>query len=129
MLPYPSVKTYQGQDIFMDLEFLDHTMTPVVPTAITLEIDDLTNSNILFNRASLSAGGSVTPPLQYAAFASAMTIQISGSLMQMTFPYQGSEIVQFAFSFTALDSVTGVAFTAPCVVIVELVAVQTVSGN
>jgi hypothetical protein len=127
MLPYANVKSYAGADIFMDMEFVDHTMTPVVPVTLTLEIDDLTNSQIVLGRQNLVV--SATPPIVVPTYAAAMTIQFAGSLLPMTFPYEGSQLNQFNFQFTAIDSVTGQLFTGQSIVIVELVSIQTVSGN
>lgn len=128
ILPYANVKAYAGSDIFMDVEFVDHTQTPVTPTTISLEIDDITNAQMMYFQAVISAAGSNNPPLQYGVFAPSMTFQFSSTLMQMTFPYEGSQLCQFKFSFIATDSVTGVIFTAPAIAIVELCSLSTVSG-
>lgn len=127
MLPYANVKSYAGADIFMDLEFVDHTMTPVTPVTLTLEIDDLTNAQTMFGRQPLVV--SAVPPIFVPAYAPAMTLQFAAIILPMTFPYEGSQLCQFNFIFTALDSVTGNTFTGQSIVIVELVAIQTVSGS
>lgn len=130
VLPYPNVKSYQGADIFLDVEFVDHTNTPVVPTSIKLEIDDLTNAQQMLGPTTLVIGGSTIAPLFYPAFAAAWNIQVSGPLvMQMMQPYQGSQICQLKFQFTAIDTVTGQTFTAPQIAIVELCSAATVSGT
>lgn len=129
ILPYANVKAYPGTDLFMDLQFVDHTNTPVVPTSISIEIDDITNSVVMTGPTTLSAGGSTTTPLFYGAFAASMTLQVAGSVWQMTFPYIGSQLCQVGMQFTALDSVTGQPFTSNAVIaIVELCALATVSG-
>lgn len=129
ILPYVNVKANQGADIFLDVQFVDHTQTPVVPTSILLEIDDITNAQAMLGPLTLSPSGSASGSLIYAAFASAWTLQVAGSVMQMTFPYEGSQICQLKFQFTAIDSVTGAPFTGPAVAIVELCAIATVSGS
>jgi len=130
ILPYPAVKSYQDTDVFFDLAFVDHTQTPVTPTAITIGIDDLTNSITMLSTVTLAAAGSTTPPLVYTAFAPTMVLSVQGVLWQMSFPYEGSQLCQVTMAFTAIDSVTGLSFTSKAVVaVVELCAIQTVSGS
>jgi hypothetical protein len=58
-----------------------------------------------------------------------MTLQIAANTMQMTFPYEGSQICQVKLVFTAVDSVTGNVFTSSAPIAqIELCAVSTVSG-
>lgn len=129
ILPYPQIKAYQNSDLFLDVAFFDHVMVPVVPTSIQLEIDDITNAQAMFGPSPLVAGGSIVAPLLYPAFSAAFTMQVAASVMQMTFPYEGSQMCQFKFSFTAIDSITGNLFTAPALVLVELCSAATVSGS
>lgn len=132
ILPYANVKAYPGTDIFMDLQFVDHTNTPVVPTSISIEIDDITNSVVMAGPATLVAAGATGTagvPFTYPAFAASMYLQVLGSAWQMTFPYIGSQLCQVGMQFAAIDSVTGQSFTSNAVVaIVELCALATVSG-
>jgi hypothetical protein len=132
ILPYANVKAYPGTDLFMDLQFVDHTNTPVVPTSISIEIDDITNSVVMAGPSTLAAAGatgSAGIPFTYPAFAASMYLQVLGSAWQMTFPYIGSQLCQVGMQFTAVDSVTGQPFTSNAVIaVVELVALATVSG-
>lgn len=129
ILPYANVKAYPSTDLFLDLQFVDHTNTPVVPTSVAIEIDDITNSVVMAGPTTLTPTGSTTTPILYPAFAAAMTLQISGSVWQMTFPYIGSQLCQVGMQFTAIDSVTGQPFTSTAVIaVVELCALATVSG-
>jgi hypothetical protein len=134
ILPYANVKAYPNTDIFMDLQFVDHTNTPVVPTSISIEIDDITNSVVLPNCGPVSlvstgAVGTAGSPFTYPAFAASMYLQVLASAWQMTFPYIGSQLCQVGMQFTAVDSVTGQPFTSTSVVaIIELCALATVSG-
>lgn len=129
ILPYANVKAYPGTDLFLDLQFVDHTNTPVVPTSVSIEIDDITNSVVMAGPTTLTSSGSSAAPLFYPAFAASMTLQVAGSVWQMTFPYVGSQLCQVGMQFTALDSVTGQPFTSNAVIaIVELCALATVSG-
>lgn len=134
ILPYANVKAYPNTDIFMDLQFVDHTNTPVTPTDIRIEIDDITNSVVLpfcgpttLNAAG--ATGTAALPFTYPAFSPTMYLQVLASAWQMTFPYVGSQLCQVGMQFTAIDSVTGQPFTSTAVIaIIELCALATVSG-
>lgn len=132
ILPYANVKAYPGTDLFMDLQFVDHTNTPVIPTSISIEIDDITNSVVMAGPSTLSAAGAIGTvgvPFTYPAFAASMYLQVLGSAWNMTFPYIGSQLCQVGMSFTAVDSVTGQSFTSNAVIaIIELCALATVSG-
>jgi hypothetical protein len=116
----------------MDLNFVDHTNTPVIPTSISIEIDDITNSVVMAGPTTLSATGAVGTagsPFTYPAFAASMYLQVLGSAWGMTFPYTGSQLCQVGMQFTAVDSVTGQLFTSNAVVaVIELCALATVSG-
>jgi hypothetical protein len=134
ILPYANVKAYPNTDIFMDLQFVDHTNTPVIPTSISIEIDDITNSVVLPNCGPITlnpagAVGSAGSPFTYPTFAATMYLQVLASAWQMTFPYIGSQLCQVGMQFTAIDSVTGQPFTSTAVVaVIELCALATVSG-
>lgn len=130
VLPYANYKTYQNTDLFLDLQFLDHTGTPVAPTSINIEIDDLTNSVAMLTPTPLVATGSTSGNLIYPAFANAMYLQIAAPVWTMTFPYIGSQVCQIGMTFTAVDSVSGQSFTGTSVLaVVELCSVATVSGQ
>ena len=134
ILPYANVKAYPGTDLFLDLQFVDHTNTPVIPTSISIEIDDITNSVVLPGCGPVAlnpagAIGTIGSPFTYPAFAATMYLQVLGSAWQMTFPYIGSQLCQVGMQFTAIDSVTGQLFTSTAVIaIIELCALATVSG-
>lgn len=112
-LPYADYRSYAGSDVFLDMTFVDHTMTEVIPTSFTWQMDNL------------SDGVNMIAPSTSTPTASAMTLQIPGSQMQMTFDWRGSQLCQLSGSFTAIDSVTGNPFTAQLIAIVELCAIQT----
>ncbi len=132
ILPYANVKAYPGTDIFMDLAFVDHTNTPVVPISISIEIDDITNSVVMAGPATLNPAGAVGTagsPFTYPAFASTMYLQTLASMWNMTFPYIGSQKCQVGMQFTYTDSVSGQVCTGTGIVaIIELCALATVSG-
>jgi hypothetical protein len=129
-LPYPQFKAYANTDVFLDLEFVDHTNTPVVPVTISIELDDLTNSTEMIAPTTLLAAGSTVGQVYYPAFAASMWLQLTAAAMQMTFPYEGSQLCTLRMTFTGIDSVTGQTFTANAISsVIELCAVQTVSGQ
>lgn len=130
-LPYTDNVIWAGQDVFPTLSFVDRTNTPVVPTSLKLQIDDLTNALTMFGPYAFLSGGGVIPaqPVGYPAFAAQMVIQIPASIMQMSYPYQGSQIMQLIWTATALDSGTGNPFTFQKVDIVSLCSIATPGGN
>jgi hypothetical protein len=92
-LPYIDYRSYAGVDVFLDLTFLDFTGTPQIPTAITYQVDDLTNAVNLIPATNVVA----TPGVP---FTSSMRIQLPGSQMVMSRQYQGSQLCQFSCSAT-----------------------------
>lgn len=118
VLPYTDFRSYTGADIFIDLTFLDHTMTEVEPTAITYQLDDITNDVNMVPATALTPSATVP-----------QTLQISGSVMKMTYPYQGSQLCQLSVIATIVDSVTGTASKIVNVAILELCAIQTPGGT
>ena len=115
-LPYPSFRSYTGQDVFLDMAFVDHTQTPVIPTTLVYQVDDITNSVSMISQTTLNPG------------ASTYTLQIPGSGLQMSYPYEGTQLCQLSGWIQAIDSVTGSSFTAPFVYIIELAAIATPNG-
>jgi len=134
ILPYANVKAYPNTDIFLDLAFVDHTNTPVIPISINIEIDDITNSVVLPNcgPATLNPAGAIgtaASPFTYPAFAAQMYLQVLASAWQMTYPYIGSQKCQVGMQFTYTNSVSGQTCTGTSIVaIIELCALATVSG-
>jgi hypothetical protein len=133
MLPYPSNSQYAGNDAFVPLTFLDRQRVPVTPTSVNVELDDLTNGIAMAGPSTLVSTGAASGNFIYPAFSSGSAtpwlLQIPGSTMQMTYPYQGSQIVKLKIVFTAIDSVTGGSFTDVIEWVIELVASPTVSGT
>ena len=134
MLPYPNVSQYAGNDAFIPLTFLDRQRAPVVPTLIKIELDDLTNSVVMDNVPNtLNAAGTSSVNYVYPAFASGSPVpwllQATAAVMQMTFPYQGSQICKLKVVWQGVDSVTANVFTDVIEWVIELVASPTVSGS
>lgn len=117
-LPYQDVISYAGQDAYCDLVFLDYTGTPVIPSTFTYQLDDITNAI------------NMIPPTTPAPPATAeITIQLPASQMVSTREWQGSQLCQLSFTFTANDSVTGSQFNGRGLAVIELVSIQTPFGG
>jgi hypothetical protein len=137
MAPYsqsPNDTSYQGVDQYLPIVFLDRTRTPVVPSSIQVELDDITNAQVMAGPSTLVSTGANTGSFIYPAFTSGgagapWVLQISGAAMTMTYPYEGSQICQLKFVWTGNDSVTGNPFTEVANYIFELVGSPTVSGT
>jgi hypothetical protein len=132
-LPYLQDTTYAGEDTYCQFVFLDRTNTPVIPISIKIELDDLTNSqNMDGGPNTLVSTGASTTNYIYPAFASGgnppWELQLTAALMQMTYPYQGSQICKLKVLWTGLDSVYGNPFTGIFENVIELVSSPTVSG-
>ena len=133
-LPYLQDTVLAGSDTYLGYVFLDRTNTPCVPLTIKVELDDLTNSiNMDGGPNTLVAAGASGVNYIYPAFTNGGTtpweLQLTAALMQMTYPYQGSQICKLTLVWTAVDSVFGNPFTGRFENIIELVATPTVSGT
>jgi hypothetical protein len=117
--PYVDNRVYAGTDVFVDMQFLDHTQTAVTPTSIAWQLDDITNV------ANMVPGTPIAPT------GSAMTLQIPGSVLAFTYPSigQGSQLCQLWIQAVAVDSVTGQPFTMNAISIIEIMAIQTPNGT
>lgn len=114
--PYVDNRTFIGTDQFFQLAFLDHNGVLVVPTALSYIIDDISNAVNMVPTTVISTG-----------LASTMSVQVAAVKWQMTYPTQGSQLCQVKWTFSALDSVSGLSFSATAVTIVELIAIATTS--
>lgn len=122
-LPYPDFRAYAGEDVFAIVAFLDHMNVPVFPNTICYQIDDLTNSKNMVPRTCLTPPTISGNPLPFSF--TNTTVQLPASYWDMTYPWQGSQVCQISWDFTALDSVTQTLFTGRAVNVVELCAIQT----
>jgi hypothetical protein len=127
-LPHSKLQVWAGNDMFVDLTFLDRFGNLTTPLSLALEIDDMTNAQVMLAVPVFNPAGGTEPPIWYPAFADQMTIQIPGSIMSMSYPYQGSQIVQFAWQWTYIDPITGQTGTGTRVDAIELCAIATVTG-
>jgi hypothetical protein len=121
-------------DTYLQYVFLDRVNQPVLPTSIRVELDDLTNcQNMDGGPNTLVSTGASTNFYIYPAFSSGANppweLQLTAALMQMTYPYEGSQICKMTLVWTALDSVYSNPFTGRFENIIELVSTPTVSGT
>lgn len=133
-LPYLADSQLAGMDGYVGYTFLDRANVPVVPTSIKVELDDLSNGlNMDGGPNTLSVGGASGNFYIYPAFTSGgsgnpWVLQLTANLMQMSYPYQGSQICKLKLVFTAVDSVLGNPFTDVIENVIELVSSPTASG-
>lgn len=132
-LAYIQDTTYAGEDTYINYTFLDRTSTPVQPLTMMIELDDLTNCiNMDGGPSTLNSAGATTTNYIYQPFSPGANgpwvLQATAAVMQMTYPYQGSQICKLKLLWTALDSVYNNPFTGVFENIIELVASPTVSG-
>ena len=133
-LPYLQDTVLAGSDTYLGYVFLDRSNTPVLPSTIKIELDDLTNSiNMDNGPVTLNSLGASTNFYIYPAFTTGgnppWELQLTANVMQMTYPYQGSQICKLTLVWTGVDSVLGNPFTGRFENIIELVATPTVSGS
>jgi hypothetical protein len=107
-LPYIDYRSYAGVDVFIDLTFLDHFGALAVPTSLVYQIDDLTNAIPVVSQTTVTVTGST------------QTLQIPGSVLQMTRQWQGSELFQIY-----ITAVLPGGSPVKSVSILELLAIQT----
>jgi hypothetical protein len=133
-LPYLQDQVLANADTYLQYVFLDRVNEPVQPLTIKVELDDLTNSiNMDGGPNTLVAAGASTNFYIYPTFSSGANppweLQLTAAVMQMTYPYQGSQICKMTLVWTGLDSVYNNPFTGRFENIIELVATPTVSGT
>ena len=104
--------SYAGQDVLLDLTFVDSTQTPQTPSAASWRMDDLTNVQPMVGETSFSPTGST------------YTLQIPGSSMVMNRTWEGRQICQIWITATIPDATaTSGSITVQKVVIVELIGI------
>lgn len=111
-LPYVDYRSYAGADVFVDLSFLDYTGTPVIPTSLIYQVDDLTNAT------------NVIPQTVIAVTGTQQTLRIPGALLHMTHQWQGSEIFQIWMTAILPDT-----STVQSISVLEIIAIQTPFNN
>lgn len=132
-LPYLQDQVLSGADTYVSYVFLDRAGVPVTPVSIRIELDDLTNSlNMDGGPNTLNPAGASTVNYIYPAFTSGgvtpWELQLTANLVQMSYPYQGSQICKLKLVWTGVDSVLGNPFSSTFENIISIVSTPTVSG-
>lgn len=117
VLPFPSVKAYAGEDVFVPMTFLDYTKAAQVPSSLSYQLDDITNAVNMIPSTPVTAN-----------LASSMTLQLPASSMNMTMQWQGSQLCQL-FVEAVIPVTGGGTQTIRGVYIIELCAIQTPTGT
>lgn len=113
-LSYVDAQEYAGADVFADLTFLDHSMTPFTPTSLTYQLDDITNNVNMIPSTVVTTGLNASP----------YVLQLPAASMVMTRNWGGSQLCQLWVQATGPDA-NGVTITIQGVFIIELCSIQT----
>ena len=108
ILGYTDYRSYAGADVFLDLTILDHTGNLQIPISLSYQIDDLSNIQNMVPLTSITPTGAQ------------QTLQIPGSLLQMSHNWMGSQLCQILLTAVLPDN-----STVKGVTILELCAIQT----
>jgi hypothetical protein len=111
--PYVRTTSYVGQDVLVQLTFLNSAAVPTQPTAIKYEVD------------SLETATNVIPSTVVAPTGSTQTIQLPGAQMQTTRPQFGRENMQMWITAVIPDTnASSGSITVQELVIIELINVM-----
>ena len=117
-LPYIRHESYVGQDVLVGLTFLNSQDVPTEPSSIIYELDSLTTNQSVVASTSLTPTGTT------------QTLQLAGSVMQMTRNFLGREEMQLWITAVIPDTnAPSGSITVQCLVIIELVAIMTPNGS
>ena len=115
-LPYPRKTSYAGQDVLLNLTFLNSSAVPTQPTSISYRVDSLESAQVIL------------PPTVLAPTGTSQILQLPGALMQLTRQWLGRD--NFQVSITAVIADTNASsgsITVKQVVIIELCAIAVAS--
>lgn len=110
-LPYVRQPSYAGQDVFLNMTFLDSTATPVQPSSITYRIDSLDSAQTIQGTTSVTPTGT------------SQALQIPGAIMQLTRQWYGRDNFQISITATYTDSATLNTSTCQQVVVIEVIGI------
>src|SRR5580658_10527564 len=101
--------SFAGQDVLLDLTFVDSTQTPQTPTSATYRMDDITNGQNMIGQTSFTPTGST------------YTLQIPGASMVMSRTWEGRQICQVWITAVVPDaSATSGSITIQQAVYIEM---------
>lgn len=111
-LPYTRHTSYAGQDVLLNLTFLNSASVPTEPSSITYRMDSLTTAQNVIPSTSVTPTGSM------------QTLQLTGAQMQMTRNYFGREEMQIWISATVPDTnASSGSIAVQQLAIIELIAI------
>jgi hypothetical protein len=117
-LPYTDFRSYVNSDVFVDMTFIDHTGTPQEPVSIWYQLDDITNVQNMVPQTAITPTGS------------SLTLDIPGSVMQMTHMWVDSQLCQLWVQATMpVTDAEPNGSVINAITIIELVAIQTPNNN
>jgi hypothetical protein len=109
---YLRQQSFAGDDVLVQLTFLNSLGVPATPNSISYEVDSLTTATNVIPSTSVAPTGSM------------QTIQLPGSLMQNTRPYLGEEQFQVWVKANIQDSnASSGSINRNALLIIELVAI------
>lgn len=121
-LPYSDFRSFAGEDVVVDLTFLDRTGQAVTPYQVQWQLDDISNAINMQPPTILGTGTFTT---------NTSTLTLPASLMQMDKQFQGSQLCQLSLAMSYLDTrvTPSVSRTVQEQYVIELVANQTPLGT
>ncbi len=117
-LPYVHHNAYTGEDVLVQLTFVNSSGQATQPTSLTYEVDSLTvNQNVV-------------PVTTVVPTGPTMIIQLPDDLMVNTRNFLGQETFQALFTAVIPDAnAASGEIVKRCLVIIDLVNIATPSGN
>jgi len=117
-LPFVHHNAYTGEDVLVQLTFLNTSGVPTQPTSLQYEVDSLTVNQNLVPVTIVTTTGPV------------VIVQLPASLMVNTRNFLGQEARQALFTAVIPDAnAASGSITKRCLVIIDLVNIATPSGN
>ena len=115
-LPYTRHTSYAGQDVLLNLTFLNSAAVPTQPTSITYRIDSLESAQVV-------VGNTVVAPTGVSQI-----LQLTGAVLQMTRLWLGRENMQVKITAVIPDTnASSGSITVEQIVIIELCGIATAS--
>lgn len=115
-LPYARTLSYVGQDVLLNMTFLNSAAVPTQPTSITYRIDSLESAAVVVGNTPVAPTGT------------SQILQITGAVLQLTRQWYGRENMQVKITAVIADTnATSGSITVQQIVIIELCAIVTTS--
>ncbi len=118
-LPFTEHDSYTGEDVLIQLTFVNSSGVAAIPTSVTYEVDSLTTNQNVIPSTSVPSG----------TLAAQFNIQLPGASMVNTRNYVGMEVFQCLISAVIPDAnAASGSITKNCLVIIDLYNIATPSG-